>query len=340
MGLFSKKPSLADDTVKKYYEIIYGLRSSTTWGGKESAESNSCARRYVEFILGGPCDEAKLKDAVELINMSFTEYPKTKLENQLKEYNKELKGLKKYTCDRFTVYKVCFPNLLEEVKLKYANVLDVVKDYNDVNHFCYGIDKQLSESEPWKNNLMRDCFFMAMRDSLLEGNPITIKNLCALFIDVLDNRKKKRVEYDIPFVNVAYSFAMHALQFEKYGKKCDEYVALSLEECQELVLRSPVFIAAVEKHPFEKEKYVKQYAEGIQKTHAFGMYFSSYYKKHFFFDKCFWEDNCFDDALCYYAWREIAKEYVGTTNENGEDISESRDPIEIVNMTYDYLNNL
>lgn len=95
MGLFSRKPSLKDETVKKYYEMIYGMRNSAAWGGKESAEGNSCAHRYVEFMLGGPCDEAKLKDAVELINTSRTDYPKSKLENQLKEYNKELKTLKK-----------------------------------------------------------------------------------------------------------------------------------------------------------------------------------------------------------------------------------------------------
>lgn len=341
MGLFSKKPSLKDETVKKYYEIIYGIQCSTTWGGNVSADEDSHAHKYVEYVLGGPCDEKKLKDAVELINISRTDYPRTKLENELKEYNKELRTLNKYTCDRPTAYKVCYPELVEEVKLKYNQILDVVKDYDDVKHFCNGINKQIYESELWKQDLVRDCFHIAMSESLYEGNPITVKNLFTLFTDILYRRKNGLVEYDRSSpVNVAYAFALRALQFEKHGKKRDEYVTLSFEDCQKVVLSSPLFIEAVEKHPFEKEEYIKQYAENIQKADMFSMYYSSYYKQYIFFENCFWVDEYFDDALCYYVWKEIAKEYVGSTNENGDDISKSRDPIDIANMLYDYLNNV
>ena len=341
MGLFSKKPSLKDETVKKYYEIIYGIQCSTTWGGNVSADEDSHAHKYVEYVLGGPCDEKKLKDAVELINISRTDYPRTKLENELKEYNKELRPLNKYTCDRPTAYKVCRPELVEEVKLKYNQILDVVKDYDDVKHFCNGINKQIRESESWKQDRVKDCFHIAMSESLYEGNPVTIKNLFALFTDVLYRRKNKLVEYDISlFGHVATSFALHALQFEKYGKKRDEYVTLSLEDYKKAVLRNPLFVEEIEKHPFEKEQYIQQYAEKIQKASAFNMYYSSYYKQYLYFEKCFVVDEYFDDALCYYVWKEIAKEYVGSTNENGDDISKSRDPIDIVNMLYDYLNNV
>ena len=344
MGLFSKKPSLKDlkdETVKKYYEIIYGMLRNTTWYGNESADEDSRAHKYVEYVLGGPCDEKKLKDAVELINISRTNYPSTKLENELKEYNKELRTLNKYTCDRLTAYKVCYPELVEEVKLKYNQILDVVKDYDDVKHFCFGIHKQISESESWKQDLVNDCFYISMRDSLLEGNPVTIKNLFTLFTDVLYRRKNQLVEYDVClFIHVAISFALHALQFEKYGKNRDEYVTLSLEDFQKAVMRFPLLVKDIEKHPFEKEQYAQQHAEKIQEASAFNMYYSSYYKQYLYFEKCFVVDEYFDDALCYYVWKEIAKEYVGSTNENGDDISKSRDPIDIVNMLYDYLNNV
>ena len=102
-------------------------------------------------------------------------------------------------------------------------------------------------------------------------------------------RKNKLVEYDISlFGHVAISFALHALQFEKYGKNRDEYVTLSLEDYKKAVLRFPLFVEEIEKHPFEKEKYIQQYAEKIQKASAFDMYYSSFYEQYIFFENAFW----------------------------------------------------
>ena len=85
MGLFDKifqKSPLEDVTVKKYYEIIYWMERNYGWGGKESTDKNSRARRYIELVIGELCDEEKFKSAVELINAPKIYTPKNKTQVQ------------------------------------------------------------------------------------------------------------------------------------------------------------------------------------------------------------------------------------------------------------------
>ena len=52
---------LADLTVKKYFEIVCGMRHTFLSSGEELVTGNVKAKRYVEYFLGGACDEEKLE---------------------------------------------------------------------------------------------------------------------------------------------------------------------------------------------------------------------------------------------------------------------------------------
>ena len=331
MGLFSKKPSLKDETVKKYYEMIYGMRTYLAWSGNESADKDSRARKYVEFMLGGPCDEAKLKDAVELINMSRVEYPKTKLENELKEFNKLLKPLRKYECNKTTAYKLCYPELLAEVKSAYEMVLDVVKENCDCKIFCQGINTQIFEKIKADNIMLYNCIQIVMVDSFFEGNPITSKLLFSLLTDILGNRANKRIEYDNEkYANIVNAIVLRAVNFEKYGKNRDEYTSITEEGCKKFVAKSEFYSDILAKRPFEKDAYTEKYANEIKKATIFNTLCSSYYNKYTNNMEWLWIDGRNDyaiDAICNYVWKEIGKEY-----ENGD----SKDPVIMFNMLWDY----
>ena len=201
MGLFDKLKNIMnassnegdpfqDEIVKKYFNIIYDMRMSHGWfgtDGTESADLNSGAKRYIELVLGETCDEGRFVKAVELINLSRTDYPNTKLEKRMVDYRNSLYEEYKtrdyksaYGVDIKRACEACYSELLAEIKSKYEAAIvadDDCKTFNDVikkylldpyrDPECYDfyIDSQV----------VKDCICVAIMDSFFEGNEFTQK---------------------------------------------------------------------------------------------------------------------------------------------------------------------
>ena len=198
MGLFDKLKNimntssnegdpLQDEIVKKYFNIIYDMRMSRGWFETEIADANSRDKRYIEFVLGETCDEGRFVKAVELINLSRTDYPNTKLEKRMVDYRNSLYEEYKardyksaFGVDIKRACEACYPELLAEIKSKYEAAIvadDDCKSFNDV------VKKYLFD--PYRNpegydfcidsDIIKDCICVAIMDSFFEGNKFTQK---------------------------------------------------------------------------------------------------------------------------------------------------------------------
>lgn len=214
MGLFDKLKNimntssdegdpLQDEIVKKYYDIIYDMRMSLGWFGKESAELNSRAKKYIELILDGTCDEECFVKAVELINLSNTDYPKTKLEKQMVDYRKSLyseyvardyKSI--YGLDIKTICEACYPELLFEIKSKYEEMLNAIDDDESCEYFDDGLRKYIlyKYCNTQDSAVVRDCLYVAIMDSFFEENETTKEILSELLEDEEDESLSESID--------------------------------------------------------------------------------------------------------------------------------------------------
>ena len=176
---------LQDEIVKKYFDIIYDMRTSRRWFEPEIADANSRAKKYIEFVLGETCDEGRFAKAVELINLSRTDYPNTKLEKRMVDYRKSLYQEYKardyksaYGVDIKSACEACYSELLAEIKAKYEAA--IVADDN-CNSFNEVIGKYLFD--PYRDpksykfyinsSVIKDCICVTMVNSFFEGNEFT-----------------------------------------------------------------------------------------------------------------------------------------------------------------------
>ena len=193
MGLFDKLKNimnassnegdpLQDEIVKKYFDIIYDMRTSRGWFETEIVDANSRAKKYIELVLGETCDEGRFVKAVELINLSRTDYPNTKLEKQMVDYRKSLN--KEYVArDYKSAYGVdikraceaCYPELLAEIKSKYEAMLNAIVDDDSCESFNDGVSKYLLDQyrDTQDSSVVKDCICVAMMDNFFEGNEYT-----------------------------------------------------------------------------------------------------------------------------------------------------------------------
>lgn len=200
MGLFDKLKNimntssdagdpLQDEIVKKYFDIIYDMRTSRGWFEPEIADANSRAKKYIEFVLGETCDESRFAKAVELINLSRTDYPNTKLEKQMVDYRKSLYQEYKardyksaYGIDIKAACEACYGELLAEVKSKYEAMLNAIVDDDSCESFDDGISKYILNQYRGTQDLSvaKDCICVVITDSFFEGNEATKKIVFAL----------------------------------------------------------------------------------------------------------------------------------------------------------------
>ena len=173
---------LQDETVKKYFNIIYDMRTSRGWFETEIADANSRAKKYVELVLGGACNEERLVKAVEFINISRTDYPGTKLEKQLVDYRKSLYEEYKvrdyksaYGVDIKRACEACYPELLAEIKSKYEAMLKAIGGDDSCESFNDGISKYILDQyrDTQDSSVVKDCICVAMMNSFFEANEYT-----------------------------------------------------------------------------------------------------------------------------------------------------------------------
>ena len=195
MGLFDKLKNimnassnegdpLQDEIVKKYFDIIYDMRTSRGWFETEIADANSRAKKYVELVLGGACDEDRFVKAVELINLSNTDYPNTKLGKQMVEYRKSLYQEYKareyksvYGFDLKTVCEACYKELLADIKSKYEAMLNVIDSDENCEYFDDGLEKYILDKyrDTQDLSVVKECVCVVIMDSFFAGNEYTRK---------------------------------------------------------------------------------------------------------------------------------------------------------------------
>lgn len=353
-----------DEIVKNYYEIIYWMKGNLSWYGKETTDENSRARKYIELMIGEPCDEEKFITAVEMTNMGTINTPKTILEKQIKDLKEKLSSelkaiidkrkeglseeadsLYKYKCETEKAYRVCYENLISQIKADYDMILDVIKDNVNCEHFIQGFNKRILEKyEKDYFEHLDICVYIVISDSFFEGNPVTKELLFYFFVDTLNNRfnNPSSKEY-VAKGSLIYSLALRAVHFENCSE--GEYTPISHDECKKFVLNCPAYIKKIEDHPFEKEEYIEKFANNVRTAYSFepgfssfeeyDEYISSYHHSALTWAKC--SKNYFNDALANFFWKEIAEEFTETTDENGVIMGESKDAMVVANMIHDYI---
>ena len=108
----------------------------------------------------------------------------------------------------------------------------------------------------------------------------------------------------------------------------------SVDDCRKFILNDASYKKKLAEHPFDQETYIERYIKNIMEWSVFRKDYSSYDK-----DTLFWFGVCDDyfiDAACNLVWREIAKEYTECVNDAGENVSESKNITDVVNMLCDY----
>ena len=192
----STNDPLADPKVKEYFNIIYDMRMSLGWFGEESSEVNSRAKKYIELILGEACDVECFVKAVDLINLSNTDYPKTALEKQMVDYRKSLypeyvaRNYKSiYGFNIKAICEACYAELLADIKSKYEAMLNAIDDDDDCEYFDDGLKKYILDKYcgTEDSSVVKDCLCVAIMDSFFEGNETTKNIISDLMEDEEDS---------------------------------------------------------------------------------------------------------------------------------------------------------
>ena len=188
------------------------------------------------------------------------------------------------------------------------------------------------------------CMYIVISDSFFEGNPVTQELLFYFFVDVLNNRiNDPSPEEHVSAGALIYSVALRAIHYDNYAE--GEYAPISYDECQKFVLSCPSYVKEIENHPFEKEEYTEKFANSVRTAYNFNPRFSSFededeYISSYHHSALTWAKYSkprFEDALAYFAWKAIAEEYADTTDENGEIMGESKNPMVVATMIYNYI---
>lgn len=218
MGLFDKLKNimntsseasdpLQDETVKKYYDIIYDMRTSRGWFGVEKADVNSRAKKYVELILGEACNEEHFVKAVELINLSRNDHPINKFEIQLVNYRNSLYEEYKardykstYDFDLKTICATCYAELLAEIKSNYESMLNVIEDDESCECLEDGLKKYIFDKhrDTQDSSVVKDCLCIAITDSFVEGNEATKE----IVFELLENEEDENLSENIDLEHI------------------------------------------------------------------------------------------------------------------------------------------
>lgn len=327
MGIFNKLYNnyvpLSDDVERKYYEIAYGLFSSA------GSFNYSGIKKYVEFHLGQPCDEEKLKNALAnfgpdgartgFYSRCSDNYYKS-LESvagftphkisKLKEINKMLDQAETYRCTEEEAYDICYKDVLSNLNLEIEEMLKIVEE-NGVKFFREGIIKIKNKYEKIiGKRITEERIYKAIAKLYFDGNQIINKVLLS-YLDY--GLWKRRRETQIA------SVAIRAWHFTKSGKVKDGYISITDDECREFVMNHEGFMEKISEHPFEKEKYIQMYISDIKASDVYSS------DEHFNVSAFWMPSNNFSekyyiDTLCYHYWEDVYKKYEETEIESSNDI--------------------
>lgn len=327
VGTFLKKTEdpLADIEARKYFEVLCGMGFSVPMGS-DGAQKMERSKKYIEYFLGGVCNEEKLQKAIEAYERSM-KVGSSEVETELREERYRFEKTESYRLDKFKASRMFCQDEIATATEGISNILEVIKDNLNYRHFSQGLYK-LKCSDTIKN--------IVIGDSFCNGDPITrelvIKHLLDTFVSRITDDSYNRLRgyaHDMALV------VLKALNFEYYGTEREGYPPINDNEYINLVNSVAAYKNTIENHPFDKERYTEKFVNSIKNAKVFAGWAYGPSPDSFTFDKI---EDYFCDAVCHALWKKIAAE--GNWARNGKDISNSQDYADMFDMVYTYLKNL
>ena len=335
LGKFSAKQTIdntikdpfEDQTIKKYFEIIYGMGNSLVLIDEEQVKDNERAKNYVEYFLNGPCDINKLEKSLELYNLSRAAFPKDEIAKIASNYSKSLSKSTTYYLEHHKATKMFCQKDIDDATKQFEGIIDVVNDNLDYILFSKGL-KKINH-----NRFVKD---IVIGNSFCDGSPIIRELVAEYLIDTLVGRINSDTYNYVPDVALVVAKALH---FEKYGNNREGYISVTDDEYRNLVLNVYCYKKSIENHPFDKEVYIQKYVDGIKKGYVFHNVYSSYWQYRRDYERGFpleSPDEYFSDAACHFVWKKIAQKRVWL-NENEENISDSLNVNDVFDIIIAYI---
>lgn len=287
---------LTDPTERKYYEIAFNVLRLIHVGNYQAI------KKYVDFTLGMPCDEERLRGALKHIKNRVTDgetyylnYSDSDLQagknKEVCEISKEI--LKRVpfaelSSQKAQAFCVCFDDQIDHIKSEIAKALDMHLETASKVFLNQAIGKI-------KTDLKCNDFllYLAFKQSFFEDNGVKAAVLQHYF-NVLERRAKEK--------NVPVYFSGMALRtatFEKSGEKETGYQTFTNNECEKYLKSHDAFLG----------QPIGYFVDSVKKASAF--YDEKTYQ---IFDlKNFWDtcskDDYFMDTVCYSGWLKIKEQY-------------------------------
>lgn len=303
---------LSNETVKQYYTIICALLESM----KADIVDFDSAKKYIEFQTKQECDDQKLKYALKFTNEK----------DARNKFGISVDDINKYKCSKKEVLDICYSEIIKSIKADCVKIFDVVATYG-AEHFEEGLSKKSERYEKKIGaELTCDFFQQAIREIYFE-NPVVAKTPLFNRINQYSYDARMREYYRLGIGSVAgaiptitkqaAAITLRALHFEKYGQSCEEYRAITEDDCREFISNCEHIQREIEdeiaKDPFNtnakklinvKAKEIFHVFENIKITDSWYLPSDS--------------DNYYADSLCNGFWKWIAEDYetVGSTDPN------------------------
>ena len=319
---------LGDETVKKYFEILCGMRQTFRNAGR-SQMPDLTKKRFIEYFLNDVCDEEAFDKANELFVCSTKDFSsRNDSDWGLAKIRETAENSGKYCMDEYEAYRKFCQEEIATATIEYNNVLEVIKDNLNYLHFSQGLRKINCDYIIQK---------IVISESFCSGNPITQKLIMEYLIDSYITRYNEFIEQGRGYRagdDIAL-LIIKALHFEKYGHDRENYRPIDFEVYRDFVSNVGFYKKSIDDHPFDTEAYIEKFANRIKNDgKIFGVPYTSL-KGRFLIDEV---DDYFCDAACNLMWKEIVN-MRNWVNENGEEIGDTRDYNELFKIIVSYVGN-
>ena len=330
MGLLDKifkKDPFADETVKKYYEISYGLLASV---GDKGVNFDGI-KKYIEYCLGDLCDTEKLKVVLEFFKKTGSpailhclyynekeltgaynayEIPRWKAEKVL-EVNRICEKQTAYRCTKNEAYNICYKEIIDDIELEYKKVLEVVAE-SGVRCLKEGVNRIIKKYERITGSVViEDCIHTSTYNRFFANDPVVEAILLTYLLAAL--RKEIRHE-------AIAGIALRASHFEEYGKNEEGYTTITEETCRNFVLNNEYFKSEIAKHPYDKSKYIDSYTHSIMQCSIFAMYYADSFSCVECWMPRFNTELYYTDIICNRCCKDVQKQYSDVDLTNPQDV--------------------
>ena len=310
--LYDKYVPLTDETVKTYYEIVYGLLCSV---GKDYHYGISYhgIKKYLEYHLKEQISEEKLRDTLEYFECALQKSQSYRLRTEgewnsiitgghkkfsqqkikkLQQINQELNEAQAFRCTLEEVDIICHKDALDAIQVDYDAVIKVVEKQG-IKFFVEGLDnirKKHQNMFHWDK--IEYTIHKLTKQYYFDGNN-TVKTILLAF---LQHALWKQQD-----MNMFASVALRAMNFEAFKGDESEYKTFSDEQCRIFVQNNPAYASEIAEHPYETEEYTNNLIERISKSSIFG--WDNYWMPY-----CGEMQGYYADSVCYHFWKSISQD--------------------------------